>query len=190
MVEHVEPGPSRLAELAHEGGGLSRHEPLDLQLARERDCIHFAGRHAFEQRGDGGGVRGIAIDVRRDRGQFRAAFAQDAAAPDDEGVVLHPRADAVVQRRMHRPLGNLVGHATAKAEGQLQMPLLLIRAGDLRAAVSVDHVIGNREIVVKPVGPQVASVPGIFGATIMGDGRVVVILDVAPLVRRGHEVRW
>ncbi len=81
-------------------------------------------------------------------------------------------------------LGRLVGHAPAKAEGQLQMPLLLIRSGDLRAAVSVDQVIGNREIVVKPVGPQVASVPGIFGATIMGDGRVVVILDVAPLVRR------
>ncbi|WP_119717371.1 Hpt domain-containing protein [Cognatilysobacter tabacisoli] len=81
-------------------------------------------------------------------------------------------------------LGELVGHAPAKAEGQLQMPVLLIRAGELRAAVCVDQVIGNREIVVKPVGPQVASLPGIFGATIMGDGRVVVILDVAPLVRR------
>jgi len=81
-------------------------------------------------------------------------------------------------------LGTLVGHAPAKAEGQLQMPLLLVRSGDLRAAVSVDQVIGNREIVVKPVGPQIASVPGIFGATIMGDGSVVVILDVAPLVRR------
>ena len=81
-------------------------------------------------------------------------------------------------------LGTLVGHGTAKAEGQMQMPLLLIRSGDLRAAVTVDQVVGNREIVVKNVGPQVASVPGIFGATIMGDGRVVVILDVAPLVRR------
>ena len=81
-------------------------------------------------------------------------------------------------------LGNLVGHAPAKAEGQLQMPLLLVRSGELRAAVSVDQVLGSREIVVKPVGPQVASVPGIFGATIMGDGNVVVILDVAPLVRR------
>ncbi|GAB3731214.1 hypothetical protein GCM10028862_11000 [Luteimonas pelagia] len=81
-------------------------------------------------------------------------------------------------------LGRLVGHAPAKAEGQLQMPLLLVRSGDLRAAVSVDQVLGNREIVVKPVGPQVASLPGIFGATIMGDGSVVVILDVAPLVRR------
>lgn len=38
--------------------------------------------------------------------------------------------------------------------------------------------------MVKPVGLQIASVPGIYGATITGDGRVVVILDVAPLVRR------
>ena len=81
-------------------------------------------------------------------------------------------------------LGALVGAATVKAEGQLQVPLLLVRSGDLRAAVAIDQVVGNREIVVKAGGPQLASVPGIFGATIMGDGRVVVILDVAPLVRR------
>ena len=73
---------------------------------------------------------------------------------------------------------------SAKAEGQLQVPLLLVRSGDLRAAVAIDQVVGNREIVVKAGGPQLASVPGIFGATIMGDGRVVVILDIAPLVRR------
>ncbi|NDK39120.1 response regulator [Pseudoxanthomonas gei] len=81
-------------------------------------------------------------------------------------------------------LGTLIGQPPARAEGQPQVPLLLIRAGDLRAAVAVDQVLGNREIVVKPVGPQIASVPGIYGATITGDGRIVVILDVAPLVRR------
>jgi len=81
-------------------------------------------------------------------------------------------------------LGQLVGQGAAKAEGHLQMPLLLIRSGELRAAVAVDEIVGNREIVVKPVGPQVGSIPGIFGATIMGDGSVVVILDVAPLARR------
>ncbi|MFT3762411.1 MAG: Hpt domain-containing protein [Pseudoxanthomonas sp.] len=81
-------------------------------------------------------------------------------------------------------LGALTGHAPAKAEGQAQVPLLLVRAGDLHAAVAVDQVLGNREIVVKPVGPQIASVPGIYGATITGDGSIVVILDAAPLVRR------
>ena len=81
-------------------------------------------------------------------------------------------------------LGSLVGQAAANADGAAQIPLLLVRAGDLRAAVAIDQVLGNREIVVKPVGLQIASVPGIYGATITGDGRVVVILDVAPLVRR------
>jgi chemosensory pili system protein ChpA (sensor histidine kinase/response regulator) len=81
-------------------------------------------------------------------------------------------------------LGALTGHDAAKAEGEAQIPLLLVRAGDLRAAVAVDHVLGNREIVVKPVGPQLASIPGIYGATITGDGSIVVILDAAPLVRR------
>ena len=81
-------------------------------------------------------------------------------------------------------LGTLVGQAAAKAEGQPQVPLLLVRAGELRAAVAIDQVLGNREIVVKPVGLQIASVQGIYGATITGEGNVVVILDVAPLVRR------
>src|SRR5690606_2059710 len=46
-------------------------------------------------------------------------------------------------------LGGLVGEAPARAEGQLQVPLLLVRSGDLRAAVAVDEILGNREIVVK-----------------------------------------
>ena len=85
--------------------------------------------------------------------------------------------------RIH-DLGRLLGQAPVRAEGSLQVPLLLARSGDLRVAICVDNVIGSREIVVKPVGAQVSSIPGIFGATIMGDGRVIVILDVAPLARR------
>ena len=72
----------------------------------------------------------------------------------------------------------------AVPEGE-QPPLLLARTGDLRAAIRVDAVLGSREIVVKSVGPQVTSVPGVLGATIMGDGSVLVILDLAPLVRHG-----
>ena len=52
--------------------------------------------------------------------------------------------------------------------------------GDLRAAIHIDTVIGSREIVVKPVGPQISNVPGMFGATILGDGSVMLILDLAP----------
>ena len=58
-----------------------------------------------------------------------------------------------------------------EGRGQLQVPLLLVRRATQEYAVTVDQVVGNREIVVKPGGPQLLSVPGIFGATIMGDGR-------------------
>jgi len=116
-------------------------------------------------------VRGVA---RIPREELEAAERSGRAATYDYGGEEYTVHD----------LGLLAGSGPVRGEGQLQMPLLLIRAGELHAAVTVDQVLGNREIVVKTVGPQVASIPGIFGATIMGDGRVVVILDVAPLVRR------
>jgi chemosensory pili system protein ChpA (sensor histidine kinase/response regulator) len=82
-------------------------------------------------------------------------------------------------------LPQLLGLHVVSSPDEGDIPLLLARSGDLRAAIRVDAVLGSREIVVKPVGPQVSSVPGILGATIMGDGSVLMILDLAPLVRHG-----
>jgi chemotaxis protein histidine kinase CheA len=65
-----------------------------------------------------------------------------------------------------------------------QIPLLLVRVDDLRAAVAVDQILGKREIVVKPVGPQLASIPGILGAALIDDDSGMVVLELAPLVRR------
>jgi len=86
-------------------------------------------------------------------------------------------------------LSGLLGLPSHRLSDVTQLPLLLARTGDQRAAVRIDTVMGSREIVVKSVGPQVSSVPGIFGATIMGDGSVVMILDLAPLVRRSAALR-
>jgi chemosensory pili system protein ChpA (sensor histidine kinase/response regulator) len=88
------------------------------------------------------------------------------------------------ERYVIHELDRLLGVGTRHSD-EPQLPLLLIRSGELRAAVRVDQVVGSREIVVKSVGPQISSVPGLFGATIMGDGSVVIILDLPPLVRRG-----
>jgi len=66
--------------------------------------------------------------------------------------------------------------------GSESLSLLMIATGDQRAAVRVADIQGHREIVLKPVGPQISSIPGILGGTIMGDGQVVVLLDMAPLI--------
>jgi len=65
--------------------------------------------------------------------------------------------------------------------GQL-FPVLLARTGDQSVALHVDELIGRREVVVKPVGAQISTVRGISGATILGDGRVVIILEMNSLV--------
>jgi len=48
----------------------------------------------------------------------------------------------------------------------------------------VDEILGNQEIVIKNIGPQLARVPGIAGATVLGNGQVALIINPAPLVQR------
>jgi chemosensory pili system protein ChpA (sensor histidine kinase/response regulator) len=86
-------------------------------------------------------------------------------------------------------LGDLLRSPVGHGIDETQVPLLMSKTGDQRAAVRVTQVIGSKEVVVKSAGAQLSIVPGIFGATIMGDGRVVVILDLAPLVRHGVALR-
>ncbi|MBT4159986.1 MAG: response regulator, partial [Gammaproteobacteria bacterium] len=69
-------------------------------------------------------------------------------------------------------------------EGQVApLPVILARAGDDSVALQVDRVIGSREVVVKTLGAQFDDVGGISGATVLGDGSVVIILDCMALVR-------
>jgi len=63
-----------------------------------------------------------------------------------------------------------------------------VRAGEYSAALLTDEMLASREIVVKTVGPQLAGIRGISGATILGDGRIVLILDINALVRTGAPV--
>ncbi|GAC1631790.1 MAG: hypothetical protein NVS9B10_25520 [Nevskia sp.] len=69
------------------------------------------------------------------------------------------------------------------------LTVILVRLGEgltaqaeRRVALVVDQLIGNREIISKAAGPQISAVPGVAGATILADGRVVLILDVPALV--------
>jgi chemosensory pili system protein ChpA (sensor histidine kinase/response regulator) len=89
-------------------------------------------------------------------------------------------------------LGAFVGGSpSVLPDADVSVPLILIRAGEHSTAVVPDELVGSREMVVKSVGPQIATIRGIAGATILGDGRIVIILDMGTLVRsdwRGGKV--
>jgi len=99
-----------------------------------------------------------------------------------------PRFEYAGQNYELRYLGELLNNGQRpKLVGQsLPLPVILVRSNEHSVAVQVDSLAGSREIVVKSLGPQFATVPGISGATILGDGRVVVILDLLATIRVLH----
>jgi len=69
--------------------------------------------------------------------------------------------------------------ATAQAE---ELPVVVISTAGRRMGLIVDAFIRRQEMVIKPLAPYLASLPGISGASVMGDGGVVLILDPAELM--------
>ncbi len=92
----------------------------------------------------------------------------------------------VVWKDNHYPLRSLLpllGEIDTATQLR-QIPVLLLKSGVQRAAIRVDEIVGNREVVVKTIGPQLARLAGIAGATVLGNGQVVLILNPVQLVHR------
>jgi chemosensory pili system protein ChpA (sensor histidine kinase/response regulator) len=87
------------------------------------------------------------------------------------------------QYAMHY-IGTLLGKLEQRPEDQTYNSVLLLRVGAFNIALHVDEVIGNQEAVMKPIGTQLARVPGIVGATVTGDGSVMLIINPVQLVAR------
>lgn len=62
------------------------------------------------------------------------------------------------------------------------IPTVIIRHGSKHAALAVDRLIGQSEIVIKPLGRYLGDVEGFTGATILGDGRVALIIDAQAFI--------
>ncbi|MFZ6777324.1 Hpt domain-containing protein [Undibacterium sp. Ji83W] len=81
-------------------------------------------------------------------------------------------------------LSSMLGQDDATPMTQQYSPLLIMKSGGERVAIHVDDVLGNREVVVKNIGPQLARMTGIAGATVLGSGEIVLILNPVPLAQR------
>lgn len=73
------------------------------------------------------------------------------------------------------------GHGSGESDRRM----VIVRADGLRLGVIVDEIIGQHQTVIKPFSPYHRTVEGLSGATILPDGAVALIIDVASLVRGG-----
>ena len=78
-------------------------------------------------------------------------------------------------------MGSLLELTDTTPLAQRYSPVIVMRSGTHHIAVHVDNIVGNQEVVVKNVGPQLARLNGISGATVLGDGEIVLIMNPVQL---------
>jgi two-component system chemotaxis sensor kinase CheA len=75
-----------------------------------------------------------------------------------------------------------VGLSEDQGKADDELPVVVVSTGGRRMGIIVDAFLRRQEMVIKPLAPYLASLPGISGASILGDGGVVLILDPAELL--------
>lgn len=63
------------------------------------------------------------------------------------------------------------------------IPIVVVGSAEKKLALAVDELLGNQEIVIKTLGTFLGKIPFITGATILGNGRVALILEIAYLIQ-------
>jgi two-component system chemotaxis sensor kinase CheA len=73
---------------------------------------------------------------------------------------------------------------SAAHEEQREGHVVILTVGSQRIGFVVDQLVGQEEVVIKPLGKMLQGTPGMSGATITGDGRIALILDVPSMLKR------
>ncbi len=81
-------------------------------------------------------------------------------------------------------LAKLFGLVDVVPEVHNYTSILLLRSGSYHTALHVDEILSNQEVVMKPIGAQLSRAPGIVGATVTGDGSIVLIINPVQLANR------
>jgi len=78
-------------------------------------------------------------------------------------------------------LGSLLDFSPFGTEGGRSVPVVIVRSAQQRVALHVDEVLGNQEVVVKNLGPQLSRLPGLAGMTLLASGAVSLIYNPVAL---------
>ncbi len=92
-------------------------------------------------------------------------------------------AEVIVVRGQVLPLVRLAHLFREKGKEEGKLSVVILGSGDKKVGVVVDRLIGEQEIVIKSLGGYLGQVPGLSGATILGDGKVALIVDARGIVK-------
>ncbi len=111
--------------------------------------------------------------------------AEDIKTVTGEGRMVHVRGEYLPIIALH----SLFNHATDITD-PTEGVLVLLESDGKKSALFVDRLVGQQQVVIKSLETNYRKVAGVSGATIMGDGSVALILDVAALIQMGQNTNY
>jgi two-component system chemotaxis sensor kinase CheA len=129
---------------------------------------------------------GMSVAVRGDTYIVPLASVVELLQPGSRDIKTVSGQGRVVEvRSEYLPVVSLseVFGGTAKAIDEKDSIMVIVEVEGAKTALLVDELVGQHQVVVKSIEANYRRIQGVSGATIMGDGTVALIMDVAALVR-------
>lgn len=111
--------------------------------------------------------------------------AEDLKTVTGEGLMVHVRGEYLPIIALHA----LFNHPTEITNPTAGV-LLILEADGKKSALFVDRLVGQQQVVIKSLETNFKRIPGVSGATIMGDGSVALILDVPAIIQMGQTTNY
>jgi two-component system chemotaxis sensor kinase CheA len=99
------------------------------------------------------------------------------SVPGQQVITLRKQVIPVAWMHDHFQIPKVGGRKT-------DIPLVIVGSAEKRLALAVDELIGNQEIVIRSLGSYVGKVHSVAGSTILGDGKVALILEISGLINK------
>lgn len=131
--------------------------------------------------------RGLLVEAAKTVYAIPLSYVQEAVRPEAGAISTILGRPVMNLRGQVMPLLRLssvcrIGQGEEDPQGEVEH-VVVVNAGDRPVAIAVDALREQQEIVVKPLGSHLGQTRGVAGASILGDGQVVLILDVATLIK-------
>ncbi|MGE0012453.1 MAG: response regulator [Azoarcus sp.] len=162
--EKVERLSGTIVAESPDDGGTRFHIVLPTMLATFRGVLVAVGEQRF------------VLPSRAVERVLRVAVDTIRTVENREAIEIDGKAVALVR------LADVLGLVAGSGAGE-RMAVVVLTAGSQRIAFAVDAVLGDQEVLVKGLGPQLRRVAHFSGATVLGSGQLVPIIDIADLLK-------
>ncbi|MGC8989200.1 MAG: chemotaxis protein CheA [Verrucomicrobiia bacterium] len=128
----------------------------------------------------------LVVEVAGQTMAIAQAVVREVIRADSSSILALEADELLPHRGMLLPLVRVSRCFNWESPQTRECYILLASAGGVAVGLVVDRILGQREILVRPLADPLVRVPGISGATELGDGRVILILDPAALALMAH----